>query len=103
MDTASYPATGGPLKLELLDQLTQRLGKGRQRLVVPALAAANEAQQSIAQLHQPLIGRRGAGCALEGGLLPLRQVACLQLAAGQQVIGLRILGAWAAKPNCVTV
>ena len=74
MDTASYPATGGPLKLKLLDQLTQRLGKGGQCLVVPALAAANEAQQGIAQLHQPLIGRRGAGCALESGLLPLRQV-----------------------------
>ena len=48
-------------ELELADDLADGIGKGGQRLVVPALAAADEADEHIAQLDQLLVRRRGLG------------------------------------------
>ena len=66
-------------------------GKRRERLVVAALAAADERDKRVAHLDQPLIGGGDLRRAVEGAGLALGQVPGGELAVLQQVVLLRIL------------
>ena len=79
------------LRLPLLQQLTELVGKTGEALVVPPLGALDGRHEHLAHSHQPLVGSAGLSAA-DGLGLPLGQIAGRQHLVGNQIVDFGVLG-----------